>query len=87
MAVPKTGSALERLKHSEAFLVSVWRAIRPHMPAIEAGEPSRNGRVQVFDALTVASRAFGARRLRGAQGHDSRLLHEIWKPVFRNQQC
>jgi hypothetical protein len=87
-------SALKHLEHSKAFLVAVWRAIRPHMPAVQAHEPSRNSRVQVFDALKVAFRALGTRRLGGVQGHDRCWgrppLHEISTRTdtahFRNPQ-
>jgi hypothetical protein len=60
----------QRLKDSGAFLLGVWSAVGPHVPALWAGQPPWNHREKVFHAMVVAPRAFGPWRIAHAQRHD-----------------
>jgi hypothetical protein len=64
----------EFLEDSGPFLLPVWSAIGPHVPAVRARQPPWNCGVKVFHVIVVASRAFWLRRLLDPQRDDPRFL-------------
>src|SRR5713226_2679715 len=72
------------LKDFGAFLLPVWSAIGPHVPALRAGQPPRNHRVKVLHMLVVAARAFGPGWFAHAQRNDSVLCGPVLHDAATN---